>query len=111
MQIVKAVIIGAGRRGQAYASYATVVPKKFKIVGVAEPFKVFRDQMIAEYGIKEENAFETWEHVVNLEKRIADVAIICNQDRMHKDPANKLCEPGLSHLVRKADGSILQRLL
>ena len=101
MQIVKAVIIGAGRRGQAYASYATVVPKKFKIVGVAEPFKVFRDQMIAEYGLKEENAFETWEHVVNLEKRIADVAIICTQDRMHKDPAIKLASQGYHILLEK----------
>ena len=65
MQIVTAVIIGAGRRGQAYASYATVVPKKFRIVGVAEHFRVFRDQMVAEYGIKGENAFETCEQVVD----------------------------------------------
>ena len=43
MQIVTAVIIGAGRRGQAYASYATVVPKMFRIVGFAELFKVFRE--------------------------------------------------------------------
>ena len=101
MQIVTAVIIGAGRRGQAYASYATVVPKKFRIVGVAEPFKVFRDQMVAEYRIKEENAFETWERVVDLEKRIADVAIICTQDRMHKDPAIKLANQGYHILLEK----------
>ena len=89
MQPATAVTIGAGQRGQGYAFYTMVEPKKFQVVGVAEPIQLLRDNMKEEYKIKDKNVFDSWEKVAALEERIADIAIICTQDRMHKEPAIK----------------------
>ena len=101
MQPATAVIIGAGQRGQGYAFYAMVEPKKFQVVGVAEPIQLLRDNTKEEYKIKDKNVFDSWEKVAALEERIADIAIICTQDRMHKEPAIKLAEKGYHILLEK----------
>ena len=35
--MLKAIILGAGYRGRAYAEYATAHPDQLEIVGVADP--------------------------------------------------------------------------
>ncbi|CAG0923383.1 unnamed protein product [Notodromas monacha] len=39
---IKVVIIGAGQRGSAYATYGMDFPEKMKVVGVAEPRRTMR---------------------------------------------------------------------
>lgn len=95
-----AIVVGAGARGQGYAYYAEVEPKKFKIVGVAEPIELLRERMKKEYKLKDKRVFDTWEKVAEKDK-MADIAIICTQDRMHKEPAIKLAQKGYHILLEK----------
>ncbi|KAF6031448.1 hypothetical protein EB796_010243 [Bugula neritina] len=95
-----AVIIGAGSRGSCYPQYALLAPDKMKIVGVAEPVDIRRDKFEAQYNIPKKMVFKTWQEL-SREKRLADVAIITTQDKMHKEPAIKLAEKGYHILLEK----------
>ncbi|KDO16529.1 hypothetical protein SPRG_17957 [Saprolegnia parasitica CBS 223.65] len=46
---VRAIIIGAGQRGRAYAEYALERPDLFQVVGVAEPVAYWRDHTASTY--------------------------------------------------------------
>ncbi|XP_067927819.1 putative oxidoreductase YteT [Watersipora subatra] len=95
-----AIIVGAGNRGSNYAEFATFAPDKLKIVGVAEPIELLRNRMVKKYSIKKDMAWDTWEKMLDHE-RLAEVAIITTQDRMHKEPAVKLAAKGYHILLEK----------
>jgi len=80
------VIIGAGNRGNVYASYAHRHPEEWKVVGVAEPIPYRNERMARGYGIPDEHRFVTWEHVFE-RPRFADVAVITTPDHLHYGPA------------------------
>ncbi|KEQ26518.1 Gfo/Idh/MocA family protein [Paenibacillus tyrfis] len=86
MKPMTAVLIGAGARGAGgYARYALDCPHELKFVAVAEPNAERRDKFAAEHGISRENCFETWEELLS-RPQMADIAMICTQDRMHYEP-------------------------
>ncbi|KPV58018.1 oxidoreductase [Paenibacillus sp. A3] len=86
MKPMTAVLIGAGARGAGgYARYALDCPHELKFVAVAEPNAERREKFAAEHGISRENCFETWEELLN-RPQMADIAMICTQDRMHYEP-------------------------
>ncbi len=80
------LIIGAGDRGNTYASYAKSYPKEMKIVGVAERNPERREIFAAEYNLSLTHCYDSWEKAFRRPK-FADIAIICTQDQMHVDPA------------------------
>jgi predicted dehydrogenase len=86
MDPVELIIAGAGDRGTVYASYAKTHPKRAKVVGVAEPRDFYRERMIEEYNIPEENVFTDWKTMAK-KKKFADAVIIATQDPDHRDPA------------------------
>ena len=86
MKPVELIIAGAGDRGFVYASYAKTHPKRAQIVGVAEPRDFYREKMVEEYKVPEENVFTDWKDMAK-RKKFADAVIIATQDHMHKDPA------------------------
>jgi predicted dehydrogenase len=86
MNPVELIIAGAGDRGFVYASYAKTHPKRAKIIGVAEPRDFYREKMVEEYKIPEENVFTDWKDMAK-KKKFADAVIIATQDHMHRDPA------------------------
>ena len=59
---VRAIVLGAGSRGNVYASYSSKFPDEIKIVGVAEPIDYRRNNFAQIYDIPEENQWITWEH-------------------------------------------------
>lgn len=97
---VTAIIIGAGQRGRGYAEFSKVEPEKFKVVGVAEPMEASRRVMISQYNLNSKMVWDTWESLLKHEK-LADVAIITTQDRMHMEPAVQLSRKGYHILLEK----------
>ncbi len=100
MKQLSVIVIGAGGRGTTYTNLMAKEPEKFKVVGVAEPIADRRNYIIEKHGIPAENAYDTWETILDRPK-FADVAIISTMDRMHKGPALKAIELGYDLLLEK----------
>lgn len=81
-----AVLIGAGDRGaHSYAPYAIDYPHELKFIAVAEANPARRENFAKMHGITEERCYESWEQLLD-EPQMADIALICTQDRMHYKP-------------------------
>ena len=63
---IKVLILGAGQRGQIYATYASDFPYRMKVVGVAEPITYRREMIKNSYKIDEHYVFEDWKDVGEL---------------------------------------------
>ncbi|WP_274364363.1 Gfo/Idh/MocA family protein [Paenibacillus thermotolerans] len=86
MSQLTAILIGAGARGAGgYAPYSLNHPHELKFVAVAEPNPVRRAAFAEKHGISPERCYGSWEELLS-QPKLADVAIICTQDRMHRDP-------------------------
>jgi predicted dehydrogenase len=81
---VTAVIVGAGSRGENYSEFALDFPSRMEIVAVAEPNVGRRRRMQDKFNIADGNAFSDSKDLATA-KKMADVAIITTQDRMHKE--------------------------
>ena len=100
MKPVELIIAGAGDRGFVYASYAKKHPDKARIIGVAEPRDYYREKMVKDHGIQEDNIFSDWNDMAKKPK-FADAVIITTQDHMHKDPAIAFTKKGYHILLEK----------
>lgn len=100
MEPIKAVVLGAGSRGENYANYSLIAPDALKIVAVAEPRKDRREQFAEKFGISRENCFESWEELLS-QPRMADAAFVCTLDNQHLAPAMKALEKGYHILLEK----------
>ena len=100
MKQLSLIVIGGGDRGSSYLKTLQVTPEKFKLVAIAEPVKEKRDHLRDLYNVPEEMCFESWEDLLALDK-IADVALICTQDKMHFAPAMKAIEKKYDLLLEK----------
>jgi predicted dehydrogenase len=100
-EILKAIVIGAGDRGaDVYGDYALRHPNEIKFIAVAEPVEERRKGFIIKHDIREENSFTSWEDILAKEK-LADIAIIATQDKMHFEPATLAMERGYDVLLEK----------
>lgn len=97
---VTMVVIGAGGRGTAYATYATQHPDRLKIVGVAEPRAFYREQLARQHAIPAPAQFTTWADVA-ARPRFADAVLISTMDDLHAQPAIACAERGYHILVEK----------
>src|SRR5690625_2451502 len=101
MKAKTAILPGAGARGaRAYAPYARENPHELNMVAVAEPNKDRREQFQQDHSLQDERTFASWEDVLALGK-IADIAIICTQDRAHFQPTMQALELGYDVLLEK----------
>ena len=100
MKPVELIIAGSGDRGFVYASYAKTHPKRAQVVGVAEPRDFYREKMVEEYKIPEENVFTDWKEMAK-KKKFADAVIIATQDHMHRDPAIAFAKKKYHMLLEK----------
>ncbi|SEO30321.1 Gfo/Idh/MocA family protein [Paenibacillus sp. OV219] len=86
MKQLTAILIGAGARGaNSYAPFALDYPHELNFVAVAEPDQTRREQFALKHAIPEHSCYESWEQLLAGPK-IADIAVICTQDRMHYHP-------------------------
>jgi predicted dehydrogenase len=102
MKTMTAILIGAGDRGaRAYAPYALAFPNELKIFSVADPGMDRRMNLQQAHDIPDENCYKSWEEVLNLDRKIADIAIICTLDRNHFKPTMRALELGYHVLLEK----------
>ncbi len=101
MKKISAVMIGAGERGiLVYGPYALQHPDEIQFVAVAEPDVQKRERFQKAHGIPEDMCFSCWEELLQKDK-LADVAFICTQDRMHFEPTLKALQTGYHVLLEK----------
>ena len=98
---VTCIVLGAGARGNVYASYAAKYPEEMKIVGVAEPIQYRRQRFSEKYDIPAENQWVTWEHALQAPK-FADAVIITMPDNLHYPSAMEAVPLGYDLLLEKA---------
>ncbi|MFD0711508.1 Gfo/Idh/MocA family protein [Paenibacillus sp. GCM10027626] len=101
MEKITAVLLGAGDRGaRAYAPYAVHYPHELEFVAVAEADPERREAIVQAQGLQPEQTFASWEDILS-QPKMADIAIICTQDRMHYAPTMKALELGYHVLLEK----------
>ena len=90
--MLKAIILGAGYRGRAYADYAKEHPDQLEIVGVADPVQ-------AEV-IPAKKYWKDWRDCL-AERPEADIVMVTMPDNLHHDPAIMALEAGYHLLLEK----------
>lgn len=100
MKKVRALVLGAGSRGNAYAAYSRECPDELEIVAVAEPDPVRRELFAQRYGIAKEMCFTGWEEALAGPK-LADAVFVCTLDEMHTAPALQALALGYDVLLEK----------
>lgn len=98
---VTAVVLGAGARGNVYASYAAKFPDELNIIGVAEPIPHRRERFAAKYNIPEDRQWVTWEHAMQVDK-FAEAMIITMPDHLHYPAAMESLALDYDLLLEKA---------
>lgn len=98
--MITAVLIGAGMRGNIYATEMKKMDGKYKIVAVADKVEARRNCIKNMYDIPPENCYDTWEDILS-QPKMADIAIIATMDDMHYEPAMKAIELGYNLLLEK----------
>ena len=93
---VKAIILGYGIRGRAYAAYAKTHPEDFSVVGLADPVAEFP----ADVGVP---TWKRWEDALESGTE-ADAVIIALPDRLHRDACIAALEKGYHILLEKPRG-------
>jgi predicted dehydrogenase len=96
----KIILIGAGDRGQVYASYVMKNRDKLNLVAVADPNRTRRNKVAKAHGIGPSSQFESWQEILS-QPQMADGAIIATQDSLHAGPAVKALELGYEVLLEK----------
>lgn len=97
---VKVILIGAGHRGNIYASYMLEEPKEMQIVAVADASTARRKQASEAYEIAEEFCFSDWTQVFKRPK-FADAVIIATPDQLHTAPCLAALDAGYDVLLEK----------
>lgn len=90
--LLRALILGAGYRGRAYAEYARVHPDALKIVGVADPEQ-------AEV-IPADRYWKDWRDCLK-DRPEADIVFITLPDQLHQEAALAALEAGYHLLLEK----------
>lgn len=97
---VTVIIIGAGGRGNAYATYAKRYPNAMQIVGVSDINENRRNAMADAFKVKKENRFGDFSEVFKKGK-LADAVIISTPDDVHYEPCMMALEKGYQVLLEK----------
>ncbi len=97
---VTVVILGAGSRGKAYASYAKRFPDCMKVVGVADINPYRKNKMAKEHNIDEKYMFNDWSEAYQVAK-FADAVVVSLPDDLHYKPAMKGLEMGYDMILEK----------
>ncbi len=95
---LKIAIIGAGCRGNAYASLFHKAGTS--ISAMAEPRLFQRNSAAQSFNIDKTHIFSDWREMASLPK-LADAVVIATQDNMHTEPALEFLRKGYHVLLEK----------
>lgn len=85
MKKLKVVLVGAGNRGLTYTNIMHELSDNYQVVAVAEPVESRRNHIKELHQIPDYMCFENYSQLFQKGK-IADLAVIATQDRMHYAP-------------------------
>ena len=94
------ILVGGGDRGSSYLKSLKIQPDRFKLIAIAEPVKEKREYLRELYNVPKDMCFESYEELLSLPK-LADVSMICTQDKMHYEPAMMAIERKYDLLLEK----------
>ena len=97
---LRAIMIGTGNRGTNYATTAKEECPEFEMVAIADPNPTRRDYVQKLFELSDEACYDDYREILSREK-MADVAIIATQDKMHFEPAMMAIEKGYHLLLEK----------
>lgn len=97
---IRAIVLGAGNRGNVYGNYAVKFGDQLNIVGVAEPIPIRNQRFAEKHKIADNRRFTTWEHVFD-QPKFADAVIITTPDDLHHGPAMAALAMGYDLLLEK----------
>ena len=100
MKQLKLALVGCGDRGSCYMHYLDDNPEKFKLVAVADPLPEKRQYFIDNYDVPAEGVYDDYKKLLS-QPKLADIVMICTQDKMHFEPAMKAIELGYHLLLEK----------
>lgn len=89
---LRAIVLGAGYRGRAYAAYAQAHPDELEIVGVADPTQAA--------AIPAPRYWSDWRDCLEA-RPPADLAIIATPDALHYEPALMALRAGYHLILEK----------
>ena len=92
MTKLRAIVLGAGYRGRAYAEYAKEHPDQLEIVGVADPVQA--DVIPAQ------RYWKDWRECLEARPE-ADIVMVTMPDALHHEPAIMALEAGYHLLLEK----------
>ncbi len=100
MKQLSLVLVGGGDRGSSYIKYLDENSDKFRLEAIVEPVKEKRQYFMEKYNVPAENCFESYEALFEKPK-MADICMICTQDKMHYEPAMMAIEKKYDILLEK----------
>ena len=89
---LKAIVLGAGYRGRAYAEYAKAHPDQLEIVGVADPVQA--------ESIPAPRYWQDWKTCLD-DRPEADIVMVTMPDALHYAPAMQALEQGYHLILEK----------
>lgn len=92
MSVLRAIILGAGYRGRAYAEYAKDHPDQLEIVGVADPVQA--------QSIPAKRYWNDWRECLESHPE-ADVVMVTMPDNLHYEPSLMALKAGYHLLLEK----------
>jgi len=100
MKKISVIVIGAGNRGERYATHMAEMPDKYQVVAVADPADARRDLIRQMHNLPQEACYKSWQEIL-AQPKMADVAVIATVDNMHYEPAMLAIEKGYNLLLEK----------
>lgn len=100
MKRLTIALVGGGDRGNCYIKYLDEHADKFSLVAVVEPVKEKREFFKEKYNVPKENCFTTFEAFF-AKPKMADICMICTQDKLHYKPAMLAIEKQYNILLEK----------
>jgi predicted dehydrogenase len=97
---VRAILIGSGDRGTTYVTHAKTYCPEFELIAVVDPNPVRRNYVQKMYDLPDSACFDDYREILS-QPKMADVAIIATQDKMHFEPAMMAIEQGYHLLLEK----------
>ena len=100
MAPLKVIVIGAGNRGNKYATLMSQMPELYQVVAVADPGKAPREHIQQMFHLPDSACYTDWKDIL-AQPKMADLAIIATVDAMHYEPALKAIDLGYHLLLEK----------
>lgn len=107
---LRGVLVGAGHRGQLYASYADDHPDELAIVAIVDPDDLRRTTVGDHHKIAPELRFRTVDELVAV-GQVGQVVINATMDRLHLPTTLPLLRAGYDVLLEKPIGVTMDEVL